>query len=176
MARDVIEKRSSRDHRPRLVRWLAVVASLTTVSTCAVMDKVDKWTDAPSIEEAQLKESLKQKNPGRMGSTGPWSPLKATPSVVDFGQVFVASGIQQTVSIFNPLNFPLTVIHVTVQGCGFALSGPPSDRSIISPQGQLVHTVGFQPVARQACSGFLVLEIDSAGPRFTRVALTGHGI
>jgi hypothetical protein len=159
---------------PRLVAWLVAVAALTAPA-CAFLDKVDKVSKIPGLEEAQLKEALK-KPPGRMGQDEPSSPLQTTPSILDFGRAFVGSESQKTVVIFNPLDFPVTVIHVIVQGCGFALSGPPSNRPIIPPHGQLVLTVGFQPVARRACSGFLLLEIDSAGGRFTRVALTGRGI
>ena len=52
---------------------------------------------------------------------------------------------------------------------------PPTVRSSLR-RGHLSLTVTFQPVRRGACTGRLLVEIDSAGGRFTEVVLKGRGI
>jgi ASPM-SPD-2-Hydin domain-containing protein len=155
--------------------WLVAAVTITSAPACAFLDKVEKVSKTPGLEEAQLTESLKTTG-GPLGQDGVLSPLQATPSVVDFGRVPVASERQKALTVFNPSGFAVTVIRVTVQGCGFALSGQAGDRATIPAQGQLALTVAFQPATRRACSGFLLLEIDSAGGRLTRVPLTGRGV
>ena len=158
----------------RRVTWLVAIAIITSQPACAFLDKVDKVSKVPGLEEAQLHNGLKKPPTGTV-HTGPWSHLQAIPSVIEFGRIPIASKTQQTVVISNPADFPVTVIHVSVQGCDFGTSGDASDISIPA-RGTLAFTVTFQPAQRRACSGFLRLEIDSAGRRFTRVPITGRGI
>ena len=158
----------------RVVLALAVGA-IASLPACALLEKVDKVSKIPGLEEAQVTEGLKGPHEP-LGQGGPASPLQASPSDLDFGQKHVASESHETVVISSPFDFPVTLVRVTVQGCGFALAGQIVDRPVIAPHGQLVLTVSFHPAAKQACSGLLLLEIDSAGGRFTRVPLKGRGI
>ena len=168
-------QRRTRDHPPRVVTWCVAVAMITCVPGCAFVDKIAKVSNIPGLDEAQLKEGLK-KTSSSTGQVGPLSPLRATPPLLDFGETPVASKSQKTVVIFSPFTFAVTVTHVTVNGGDFALSGQVPNGPILPPHGQLTLTVAFSPAARQTCSGLLLLEIDSAGGRFTRVPLKGQGI
>jgi hypothetical protein len=176
MGSGFIARQRNRDYPRCLVICAVAVAVMTSVPACAVVDKIDKLSKTPGLEEAQLREGLK-KTRGRIVRDGSLSPLQAAPSVVDFGRAPVASESQKTIVISSPFGFAVTVVQVIVQGCdGFALSGQAGDRPIIPPHGQLTLNVTFKPAAPRVCSGHLLLEIDSAGPRFTRVALKGRGI
>ena len=160
----------------RLVTWLVAAAIvITSHAACAVVNLIEKVGKTPGLEEAQLREHL-EKKPGRVGQHGPSSPLQATPARIDFGGVPVASKTAQTVTIVNPFGFPVTVIRVSVEGCDFAIAGEAAERATIPAHGELVYTVTFQPAQRRTCSGLLLLEIDSAGGRFTRVPVKGRGI
>jgi hypothetical protein len=150
--------------------FAAVLA--TSGSACALNDKVNK---IQGLEEAQVIQGL-EKHPGRSRSDGTLSPLQANPSTVAFGSVVVASESRQTVVISNPAEFTITVVRVVVQGSGFAVVSPLGDRSVIPAHGELAFTLAFHPVVQGTCSGDLLLEIDSAVGRFTRVALTGRGV
>lgn len=156
----------------QLPRWVAVVA-IASASACATLDKIGKASE--KLEEGRLQESLSKKSSEPNGQTGPVSALKAIPSGVDFGQVPVSSESHQTVVISNPFSFAVSVVQTTVQGCGFLLSAV-AGRPLIPAQGQLALTIVFHPAQRRACSGLLLLEIDSAGGRFTRVPLKGRGV
>jgi hypothetical protein len=158
----------------RVVLVLAV-AAIASLPGCALLEKVDKVSKIPGLEQAQVTEGLKGPHEP-IGQGGPASPLQASPSDIDFGEKHVSSETHKTVVISSPFDFAVTVVHVTVQGCGFALAGQIDDRPVIPPHGQLALTVAFHPAAKQACSGLLLLEIDSAGGRFTRVGLKGQGI
>ena len=54
--------------------------------------------------------------------------------------------------------------------------GRVADHPVIPAQGQLALTIVFRPEQGRACSGHLLVEIDSAGGRFTRVPLNGRGV
>jgi len=154
-----------------LRRWVAVVA-IASVSACAALDTAGKTSE--KVEEARLKERL-AKGSEPTGPTGSASALKAIPSEMDFGRVPLSSESQRTVVISNPFAFAVSVVQTTVQGCGFLLSSV-AGRPLIPAQGQLALTIVFHPAQRRACSGLLLLEIDSAGGRFTRVPLKGRGV
>jgi len=87
----------------------------------------------------------------------------------------VASQSRQTVVISNPADFPVTVVRVLVQGSGFALVSPIRAPSVIPAHGELAITLA-SPHLEGASSGDLLLEIDSAVGRFTRVGLKGRGV
>ena len=154
-------------------RW-ALVAAIATAPACALLEKIDKLSKTPGLEEARLTESLK-KRPAS-SPREPSSPLLATPAAVDFGQVRVAFDNQQAVAFSNPFDFAVTIIRTTVEGCGFVLADGAGDRHIVAARGLVTVTVVFRPAERRQCSGLLLLEIDSAGGRFTRVPLTGKGV
>jgi hypothetical protein len=165
-------------HRPRsaahgIVAWGLAVITVASVPACAFLDKTSKVMT--EVEEAQRAESLK-KPPAPLGHDEPSSRLRATPVSVDFGRVPVASDHHQEVVISNPSAFAVTVVHTTIRGCGFVLADGTGDRHVVAAQGQLVVTVDFRPAERRACSGLLLLEIDSAGGRFMEVPLKGQGV
>jgi len=162
-----------REHAVRQLSRSLVVVAIASVSACTALDKIGKASE--KLEEGRVQESLATKTSEPTGQTGPASALKAVPLVVDFGRVPVSSESRQTVVISNPSAFAVSVVQTTVQGCGFLLSGV-ADRPLIPAQGQLALTIVFHPAQRRACSGLLLLEIDSAGGRFTRVPLKGLGI
>lgn len=172
LAGEPIAHRTSRNQTRRAVSWL-VAAVMIGASGCAFLEKTSKKIN--DLEETQMQEGLKRK-PGGAGQPSQLSSLRATPSALDFGQVPVASERHEAVVISNPSRFAVTVVHVTVQGCGFAVSSKSGDRPVIPQQGQLTLTLTFQPAAPGACQGLLLIEIDSAGGRFTRVVLTGRGV
>ena len=156
--------------------WAWLIAGVIAFGpACRLVNGIDKVSKIPGLEEAQLREGL-EKSRGRAGGHGSASALQATPSIVDFGGAPVGSQQQQTLTITNPSTFPVTVLRVSVEGSGFALSGQAGTRVVVKPHEQLAMTVTFQPAAPGACSGHLLLEIDSAGGRFTRVELRGRGI
>ena len=146
--------------------------AFASASACATLDKIGKASE--KLEEGRLQESLSKKSSEPTGQTAV-SALKAVPSGVDFGEVPVSSESHQTVVISNPFAFAVSVVQTTVQGCGFLLSAV-AGRPLIPAQGQLALTIVFHPAQRRACSGLLLLEIDSAGGRFTRVPLKGRGV
>ena len=156
-----------------VMRW-AVVVSVAVLPACATLDKIDKATNPPGSEAARMTERLKKRSePVSTGTSS--SLLRAIPPVVDFGNIQVASDNQQQVKIFNPHEFAVTVVHVTVQGCGFALLAGGDQRHEVAARSELILGVIFRPVERRACSGALLLEIDSAAGRHTRVPLLGTG-
>jgi hypothetical protein len=142
---------------------------------CALLDLADKVSKTPGLQEAQLRESLKNSAGTPLDTSGPSSPLQASPSEFDFGGVPLASERHETILIANPAGFSLTVVQVVVQGDGFAVSSLPGDRHDIPGHGQLALTVAFRPTTRRAYSALLLLVVDSAGGRLTRVRLTGRG-
>jgi hypothetical protein len=156
---------------------ILITAFLTTnTAACTLLDKVEKVSKTPGLEEVLEREANK-KEPGRLGEREPvLSRLQATPPALDFGNAAVASQQQRTVQIFNPSQFPVTVIRMTVEGVGFTLASGSSPRVEIPARGRLDVGVMFQPPDRRVHSGLLFLEIDSAGGRDTRVVLTGKGI
>jgi len=155
---------------------LLISAILMNATACTLLDKVDKISKTPGLEEVLEKEANK-KEPGRLVQREPvLSRLQATPPALDFGNTAVASQDQQTVAIFNPSQFPVTVIRITVEGVGFTLAPRTSDRVEIPAHGRLDVGITFQPPDRRVRSGLLFLEIDSAGGRDTRVVLKGRGM
>ena len=157
----------------QLPRWVAVVA-IASASACATLDKIGKASE--KLEEGRLQESLSKKSSEPTGQTGPVSALKAVPSASTSGRnLYPSSENHQTVVISNPFAFAVSFVQTTVQGCGFLLSSV-AGRPLIPAQGQLALTIVFHPAQRRACSGLLLLEIDSAGGRFTRVPLKGRGV
>ena len=153
--------------------WCVAVATVLSVPACAFLDKASDVIT--KVEEAQrAEEARKPRRP--TGQKEPLPPLRATPPIVDFGRVPVASDHQMEVVISNPFAFAVTVVHTTIRGCGFGLANGTGDRHIVAAQGQLAVTVTFRPEARQACSGLLLFEIDSAGGRFREVPLKGEGV
>ena len=159
----------------RLVSGFCAGVLLVTGSACwnHRRTKIEEDIDR-GLEEVQL-HNLKRKIPGRSRPTGRLSPLQADPPALDFGQVPVASATRRVVVIANPLAFSVSVVRVTVEGCGFSLVDP-LDHHIIPAHGDLMLTLAFQPVVTGACTGELLLEIDSASGRFTPVPLTGRGV
>jgi hypothetical protein len=130
----------------------------------------------PGLEYAEVVHSLEEKHPGRSRPDGTMSRLQANPSPLAFGDVVVGSESRQAVVISNPSDFTVTILRVAVQGSGFAIASSLGDRSVIPAHGELAFTLTFHPVVHGACSGELLLEIDSAVRRFARVALTGRGV
>ena len=162
----------------RLVSGFCVGVLLVTGSACLSRrfkpKKIEKDIER-GLEQVRLHD-LKRKIPGRSRPTGRLSPLQADPPALDFGQVPVASATRRVVVIANPLDFAVSVVRVTVEGCGFSLVDP-LDQHIIPAHGDLMLTLAFQPVVTGACTGQLLLEIDSASGRFTPpVPLTGRGV
>jgi hypothetical protein len=159
---------------PCLKRWAAVVV-IVALPGCAIAEKIDKASNPPDLTEVWLREQMKE--PGEsLGRGTSLSRLRAIPAAVDFGQVQVASDNQRQLAISNPSEFEVTIIHATIQGCGFALLAGGDQRQVVAAKSQLVFAVAFRPMDRRTCSGTLILEIDSAGGRLTRVPLTGTGI
>jgi hypothetical protein len=172
MRTDWIARRLISGGTPRLVTWWVAAGLTTSMSACAFLDKVEKL---PGREEAFV--AGLNRPPGAKLHNAPASPLQAVPLALDFGEVRATSETQKTVTISSPFDFSVTVIRVTVQGCGFASPETQGgDRPVILPHGQIAVTVSFRPAARQSCSGLLLVEIDSAGGRFTRVPLKGRGV
>jgi hypothetical protein len=156
-------------------RLVVAAVLLTSGSGCAFLRGIDKVSKTPGLEEAQLVQPLKEKHPGRSRPNDDLSPLQADPPVLDFGQVPVASRTRRVVVISNPASFVMSVVRVTVQGCGFALDKQ-LDQHVIPAHGDLVLTLAFRPVETGFCAGELLLESDSAVGRFTPVVLKGRGI
>lgn len=159
----------------RPLHWLAALTMIGYGPACRLLNGIEKVEKIPGLEEARLREGM-ERSAERPGGHGPTSALEATPRLLDFGPARVGSRNQQTVTVTNPSHFPVTVLRVSTEGCGFAAFSGAGNRPVIAAQGQLALTVTFQPPARGACSGHLLLEIDSAGGRFTRVKLEGRGI
>jgi hypothetical protein len=158
----------------RLVPWQSVM--IIGWQGCALLERVDKVSKTPGLQEAQVLESLKKKAGTPVNMSGPSSPLQASPSELDFGRVPLPSERHATIVITNPAAFPLTVVQVVVEGDGFAVSSHPGDRYVIPAHGQLALTVAFKPTAPRAYSARrLLLVVDSAGGRLSRVRLTGRG-
>ena len=157
----------------RLVPWLSVM--IIGSQGCALLDQVDKVSKTPGLQEVQVLESLKKNAGTPVNMSGPSSPLQAFPSELVFGRVPLASERHETIVIANPAAFSLTVVQVGIEGDGFAVSRQPGDRHVIPAHGQLALTVVFKPTARRAYSALLLLVVDSAGGRLTRVRLTGRG-
>lgn len=158
----------------RMMMRIAVVVAVT-LPACAALDKIDKASNPPDLAEVVLRERMKEPREP-LGHSSPLSPLRATPSAVDFGNVLLTSAGQIDVVISNPATFELVVVRSTVQGCGFSLSSPTGERHVVAAGGQLTLSLAFRPTERRSCSGLLDLEIDSAVGRLTRVRLKGKGI
>jgi len=148
-------------------------AAFALAPACAFLDKVDKVSKIPGLEEAQVVEPLK-KGPTSAAYDGRDSVLEVPP-LVEFGPVPVGSESQRTVVISNPAGFALTILRITIDGCGFQLAGALVDRPVITAGGQVTLIVSFHPVQKGACAGLLSLEIDSVVGRITRVQLKGRG-
>jgi hypothetical protein len=158
----------------RHVMWFVVLA--ISSQACALLDPRSKVRNIPGLEEAELRDRMK-KDHASDGQGGRVSQLHATPSAIAFGDVPVASTTQRAVVVSNPATFPVTIIHASVQGgCGFAMSNDPGNGSIVAAHGDITFTITFLPTQRRACSGSLLLEIDSAGGRFMRVPIEGRGV
>ena len=143
---------------------------------CAVLETTDKVSKIPGFEEAQRRKGM-EKDRASDGQGGRASQLHATPSAIAFGDVPVASTTQRAVVVSNPASFPVTVIHASVQGgCDFAMSNSPGNELIVAAHGDMTFTITFLPTQRRACSGSLLLEVDSAGGRFMRVPIEGRGV
>ena len=156
----------------QIVVWWVGVATIATVPGCTLLDTGLKVINV--VSQAHRSDDRPLLDPIRQGE--PLSRLRATPAAVDFGRVPVASDTQKEVVISNPFAFAVTVVHTTIQGCGFVLADGTGDRHIVAARGQLTVTVAFRPSERRACSGLLLLEIDSAGGRFREVPLKGEGV
>jgi len=149
------------------------VALAISSQACAVLDIVSK---TPGLEEAQRRKSM-EKDRASDGEGGRASQLHATPPAIAFGDVPVSSTTQRAVVVSNLATFPVTVIHATAQGgCDFAMSNNPGNGLIVAAHGNITFTITFLPTQRRACSGSLLLEIDSAGGRFMRVPIEGRGV
>jgi len=158
----------------RHVMWFVVLA--ISSQACAVLDIADKVSKTPGLEEAQRRKGM-ERDRASDGHGGRASQLHATPSAIAFGDVPVASTTQRAVVVSNPATFPVTLIHATVQGeCDFAMSNNPGNGLIVAAHGDMTFTITFLPTQRRACSGSLLLEIDSAGGRFMRVPIEGRGV
>ena len=158
----------------RHVIWFVVLA--ISSQACAVLDITDKVSKIPGLEEAQRRKDM-EKDRASNGQGGRASQLHATPSAIAFGDVPVASTTQRAVVVSNPATFPVTVIHASVQGgCDFAISNNLGNGLIVAAHGDMTFTITFLPTQRRACSGSLLLEIDSAGGRFMRVPIEGRGV
>jgi hypothetical protein len=149
-----------------------VTAVILTQPACALLDKIEKISNNPGVVAAQRHKDS-QRPPASTAQTGSESHLAATPQAIAFGRTPVGSKAQQTVVFSNPAAFPVTVVRITVDGCGFTI--PAGDGFIIAPHGEVAVTVTFQPADRGECSGFMLLEIDSAAGRLTRVPIHGRG-
>ena len=153
------------------LRRLAAVVVSVTISGCAT---VDGGSIERGLDEVLITQPLKKRSDPVSKSTSP-SSLRATPSQVDFGTIQVASDNQRRVKIFNPHHFAVTVVHVSVQGCGFELLAGGDERYEVAARSELILAVAFRPVEQRTCSGALLLEVDSAVGRLTRVPLRGTG-
>lgn len=103
------------------------------------------------------------------------SPLQARPSTLDFRNVPIGADDQRTVMITSPFSFAVTVLNVLVEGDRFGLTNASAGPRVIPPYGQLAVAVTFHPTAKERSSGQLIVELDTAGGRFTRVSLSGAG-
>lgn len=149
---------------------------------CGVLETTDKVSKIPGFEEAQRRKGM-EKDRASDGQGGRASQLRAIPSAIAFGDVPVASTTQRAVVVSNPASFPVTVIHASlqvihasVQGRDFAMSNNPGNGLIVAAHGDMAFTITFLPTQRRACSGSLLLEVDSAGGRFMRVPIEGRGV
>jgi len=144
----------------------------TNGAACALLEFTDK-IEKQGLEQARLENLKKQKQPRSHSDSA--SPLQANPSAIAFGSVVVGSESRQTVVISNPAEFSITVVRVVVQGSEFAIISPLKDRLVIPAHDELTFVLAFHPAVQGPCSGELLLEIDSAVGRFTRVKLEGRG-
>jgi hypothetical protein len=161
----------------RLLGGVLAAVIATSGSACKLLRQRHRPAElVPGLEEAQLTRSLKTKHPGRNRPDGTLSRLQATPSLLAFGDVGAGSEGRQAVVISNPSDFSVTIVSATIEGAGFAILSPVEDRSVIPAHEQLTFTVTFRPVVQGACSGELLLQIDSAVGRYTQVLLTGRGV
>ena len=161
-------------------RWTVVfVGTIVIVNAfgCALLNGIDKVSKTPGLEEA-LERQANQKRPGKFGEREPvLSNLRATPQIVDFGAMSIGQEGAKTVTVFNPSDFTSTVVAVTVQGTGFAMASPQLRTPLTSLRmGGVSLAVRFQPANRKRSAGLLVLLVDSAGGRVTRIELKGLGI
>ena len=155
-----------------LSQMICVIALVISQPACETMDRISK---IPGLEEAQLRDGL-QKRPSGTGDASGIAQLEANPLQVRFDSVPVASQRQQVVVVSNPATFPVTIMHVTVTGCDFAVLSGAGPSAIMAARSDVTFTVTFQPSQRRTCSGALLIEIDSAGGRFMRIPLRGQGI
>jgi hypothetical protein len=164
--------------RRPVARWLGILlvagALMTSMSACTFLEWVDKKKppEVPGEEHARL-DRLKKQGAGSSG--GPASMIDASPEAIDFGDTRIGTESQHTIVFSNPSAFDVAVVKVTVDGVGFSLSNQVSPR-VIPTRGQLALVITFRPAERQRHSGSVLLEIDSAGGRFSRVRLKGRGI
>jgi hypothetical protein len=161
----------------RLLGGLLAAVIATSGLACRALEKAvvkGATGDIPGLTEAEV-EKLKKKHPGDRPA-GTTSRLQATPSPLAFGDVVVGAEGRQMVVISNPSEFAVTILSAAVQGSGFAIVSPLKDRSVIPGHGELAFTLTFRPVVQGACSGALLIEIDSAVSRFAQVTLKGQGI
>lgn len=150
----------------------ATLLVLSSLAGCTALDWMEKKTppEVPGGMEARLERIKKQGPLGQGGS----SVLHATPMLVDFGGRIVGSENKGTIVLANPSGFTVTIVFLAVEGEGFSShQTAPID---VPAGGHVVLTTTFRPPDGRSYSGRLLLEIDTAGERFTQVPLTGRGI
>src|SRR5262245_37148194 len=153
---------------------ICLIALVISQTACAVLETIDKVSKIPGLEEAEARNAM-EKRPSRTGDASDIAQLQANPPQVLFDSVPVASRRQQIVVVSNPATFPMTIMHTSVTGCDFAVSGA-GDRTTVAAKSDVTVTVTFQPSQRRICSGVLLIEVDSAVGRFMRIPLRGQGI
>jgi hypothetical protein len=169
---DIPERRLERRRTRSVAVWSATLLVLTSLAGCTALDWIEKKTppETPGEMEARLERIKKQGSLGQRGS----SVLHATPLSVDFGGTIVGSAKVQTIVLANPTGFTVTILFLSVEGDGFTSNqAAPID---VPAGGHVALTATFRPPDERSYSRRLLLEIDTAGERFTQVPLTGRGI
>ena len=151
---------------------ICLIALVISQPACETIDRVHK---IPGLEDAQVRDAMR-KRPRDSGEPSGTAQLQANPPQVRFDSVPVASQRQQVIVVSNPATFPVTIVHVSLTGCDFAVLSGAGPSAIVSAKSDITFTVTFQPSQRRTCSGALLIEIDSAGGRFMRIPLRGQAI
>jgi hypothetical protein len=141
---------------------------------CKPLQWIDKHSppEVPGEEKARLERLKKEAGPP---GTNISSVLRVSPQALDFGTVPVRSARTQAITIANPSAFDVTVVGVVLDGEGFTLENR-TERVTLPAHDQFELTIRFRPLERRAYTGRVVLEIDAAGARFTRVLVRGSGV
>ena len=157
----------------------ATGASYTTPSTTAAMvvsagssgtaGKVPEFTVLVSNEAGSVTSNPASLTVAAAGTL----VLKSSASILNFGQVSVASRSTRSITLTNAGNANVTIYQVLVAGAGFNASG--SNGTTLAPGESTTLTSTFDPSATGTSTGRVTVS-SSAANSPTDISLTGTGV